>query len=448
MLGVVGAQRVTHGVLGKAVRGIPLTGRPMEGGSAIGLLRGQAGAERVGEELVVAVPLALTVERDDEQVGAVERLEHRAAVTPAGEGVAQRPGQVAQHRRVEEEAAHRLGLVAQDLLHEVVEDEPVAAGEGIHELRGVLDPPQRQAGELEPGDPPLGARLEGCHLGVVEVEPHHVGEECVCLIGREPQVRGTQLDELPAGAQPRERERRVGPRRDRETGVRWQVVDQEGHRAVHLRCLDDVVVVEDQQRPARLQVEVVHHRGQDRFGRHLGARGHELGRLGELAHDLQRGDDVLEEPRRVVVGFVEREPRDVDLRAVGQPLAEQGRLAEPCWSRHEHQPRALTHAQPIGEARPRDEVATRGRWVDLGSQHRHLTSIGVRPGRPSRYGISQAGGWLGRAAGADTARARCSDTQALRRERRPPTCWRCVAVLERPSVALLMTRQDVPCLRL
>jgi len=39
--------------------------------------------------VVVAVPGALIVERDDEQVAALELLEHGAAVVASGEGVAE-----------------------------------------------------------------------------------------------------------------------------------------------------------------------------------------------------------------------------------------------------------------------------------------------------------------------------------------------------------------------
>ena len=49
------------------------------------------------------------------------------SVGPAGERVAQRAGEPAEDRRVEQEGAHLWRLAVQDLLDEVVEDEPVAA---------------------------------------------------------------------------------------------------------------------------------------------------------------------------------------------------------------------------------------------------------------------------------------------------------------------------------
>ena len=106
------------------------------------------------------------VEGDDEEVVALERLEHGGAVAAAGDGVAERAGEPVEHGGVEEEGAHVVGLAAQHLLDEVVEDEPVAAGEVLDEGGRVVDAAQRQAGELEPGDPALGAGLEGGDLVV------------------------------------------------------------------------------------------------------------------------------------------------------------------------------------------------------------------------------------------------------------------------------------------
>ena len=78
------------------------------------------------------------------------------------------------------------------------------------------------------------------------------------------------------------------------------MLKQEAHRLVDLRGGDGVVVVQRQHRPPRLQVEVVDHARQDRLGP-MGGRPHQLPRVGELAHGLQRRDEVFEEPARVVV---------------------------------------------------------------------------------------------------------------------------------------------------
>jgi hypothetical protein len=54
------------------------------------------GVQNVREEVVVAVPAAAVVERDHEQVGAVQRLEHGLPAVLAGDGVAQGAAQPVQ----------------------------------------------------------------------------------------------------------------------------------------------------------------------------------------------------------------------------------------------------------------------------------------------------------------------------------------------------------------
>jgi hypothetical protein len=82
-------ERVLHGVLEHAVVGVPLAGGAVQGEGAAGVLVNESSPEGLREQVVVAVPGALVVERDDEQVAALELLEHGAAVVASGEGVAQ-----------------------------------------------------------------------------------------------------------------------------------------------------------------------------------------------------------------------------------------------------------------------------------------------------------------------------------------------------------------------
>jgi hypothetical protein len=66
-----------------------LAGSAVQGEGATGVLAKESSPERLREQVVVAVPGALVVERDDEQVAALELLEHGAAVATSGEGVAE-----------------------------------------------------------------------------------------------------------------------------------------------------------------------------------------------------------------------------------------------------------------------------------------------------------------------------------------------------------------------
>ena len=73
---VPAGQRVADRLGALAVLLVPVARPPVQVGHLVGLLVEQAGPQHVGEQVVVAVPLAAVVERDEEQVAAVERLEH------------------------------------------------------------------------------------------------------------------------------------------------------------------------------------------------------------------------------------------------------------------------------------------------------------------------------------------------------------------------------------
>ena len=136
-----------------------------------------ARAQRLGEEVVVAPPLPLVVERDHEEVRPLERLQLLLAVGAAGDRVAQRAGQVVEDRGVEQERPDVLGLAVEHLVDEVVEDEAVAAGERLDEPVRVTRARRGEGRELQPGRPALGPLLERGDVARLEAEAHHVVEE-------------------------------------------------------------------------------------------------------------------------------------------------------------------------------------------------------------------------------------------------------------------------------
>ena len=58
----------------------------------------QPGAQDLGEQRVIAVPAPLVVERDDQEVGALQLLESRLAVAPSGDRLAERSAQALEDR--------------------------------------------------------------------------------------------------------------------------------------------------------------------------------------------------------------------------------------------------------------------------------------------------------------------------------------------------------------
>ena len=82
-LEILGGQGMADGVGRQIVLLVPFTRSPMELGHPSGLCLLQVRPENFGEEVVIAVPPALIVERDDEEVASLQRFQHRFAVCAA-----------------------------------------------------------------------------------------------------------------------------------------------------------------------------------------------------------------------------------------------------------------------------------------------------------------------------------------------------------------------------
>ena len=82
----------------------------------------------------------------------------------SGDGVAQRAAEPAEQRGLEQEVAHGAGLALQHLLDQVVDDVAVVPGEPGDEAGDVVPSLHRERGQLQRGDPALGALLQRGHV--------------------------------------------------------------------------------------------------------------------------------------------------------------------------------------------------------------------------------------------------------------------------------------------
>jgi hypothetical protein len=92
--------------------------------------------------MVVAVPVALLVERHQEQVGSFQLFQHLLAIAATGKPIAQRAAELLEHRGLQQEASHIAGLLLEHLLGQVVKDVAVAAREPLNEPRRIGGPSQ------------------------------------------------------------------------------------------------------------------------------------------------------------------------------------------------------------------------------------------------------------------------------------------------------------------
>jgi hypothetical protein len=140
---------------------VPPGGSEVQRRQQLGPLALEAAPQKVGEEVVVTVPDPVVVQRDDQQVLPLQRLQREPPVVAACEGVAQGAAEAAQDRGLQQERLHRAGLPLQDLFGQKVEDVAVSAGEGPDKAREVLAPPHRERGEVQGRDPTLRDPFQG-----------------------------------------------------------------------------------------------------------------------------------------------------------------------------------------------------------------------------------------------------------------------------------------------
>ena len=97
----------------------------------------------------------------------LQLLEHELGVRHAGQVTDQLRAHPVQDGDLQEELTPVVRLGLEDLLAEVVGDQPIVPTELGDELVGVLVEPERHPGQLQPGGPSLGA----CHQGGHAVGP-------------------------------------------------------------------------------------------------------------------------------------------------------------------------------------------------------------------------------------------------------------------------------------
>jgi hypothetical protein len=88
----------------------------------------------LSEEVMIAVPLPALVQRCQEEVLSLEHRYDRGRVGQAGDGIAQRTAESAENRGPGEKLADLVWLMAEHVLDQEIDDEPVVAGELADEL--------------------------------------------------------------------------------------------------------------------------------------------------------------------------------------------------------------------------------------------------------------------------------------------------------------------------
>ena len=309
------------------------------------------------------------------------------------QGVAQGGAEPVEHAGGQQKASRRGRLAIQHLGHQVVGHQPVPAGEGGHERGRVGPVAQGQPRQLQPRRPALGALDQGRDLRLVQAQAHARAQEGGRLLDAEGQVGRPHLDELVAGAETWQGERRVLAAGDHQVHGRWQVVEQERDRGVDGRGACEVVVVEDQQTGGWQGGQVVDEDGDHDLGRRR-PRGVEPGQRPPACgrgDRLEGGDEVAEHLVEVLVALVEGEPGDRTVQA-GDPGGQQAGLARAGRGRQQRAPGPVEAGVEAGEQPgPRDQVGAGPGHEQLGRQQGQTGGAGHAPGQGGGHLVQALG---------------------------------------------------------
>src|SRR5438874_584389 len=246
------------------------------------------------------IPIRLSaprVQRHEEEVRLLKEGKPRAALleaSPAHDGT-QRSREARQDAGVQQKGLHRLRLVGEDLLAQIL-DEIAVRAQGLAEKLTHLSlralPLQQQRGQLQAGDPALGATEDRGERGGLQVPLQRQVQKGAGLGEIELQVSGAQLAQLAARSQPRKGQAWIGAARDEQVQVGWAVLHKLGDGVLERLKRDGVVVVQHQEELATGAAgQVVNQQGED-------------GREGEALHTVWRGEVCLDTgPKRGITGL-------------------------------------------------------------------------------------------------------------------------------------------------
>ena len=299
--------RVAECRLQIATRLVPVGGTAVKLGDLLGLGRRQLVAERTPKEAVVAVPAALAVERDEEQVRPLEQLEVRAGSIPVENGVAETAAHLIEDRRAPEKAADVRAQGSEIFGSEVRWDArvpPHALDGDVAAACAPVEPLERQRGEIDAGRPSLAFGDDLRHL--LERQLHaRRPQQALPLSRRERELLHADLEELPCRPQRRNwKPRRLPPREDDEARV-WNVVRERRYGLERLGRAQDVHVLEDDDE----RIEAAKRSRESRHGGRpegLGRKRQRVEHVGLQRLDrVERGRDVTQEDGRIVVAVVQ-----------------------------------------------------------------------------------------------------------------------------------------------
>ena len=151
---------VPHRLDRVSVRGVPAGGLAVQGEHLRGPGTPQLELEEIGEQAVIAEPVALRIDREHEGPGLLEAEQDPFSAGTSGQQIGKLAVDPTQHRGPQQQRSDRFRLLLQNLRQQVVGHRAFAAGEFRGETLRIRVTGQRERGQPQSGRPTFGSSLQ------------------------------------------------------------------------------------------------------------------------------------------------------------------------------------------------------------------------------------------------------------------------------------------------
>src|SRR6478752_3004450 len=195
--------------------------------------------------MVVSIPVAPRVERDEEEIRALEFGEQPMRIVCAEYRVARLGGEPVEYRCLQEKVSR---LVVDRLEHlgcQIVGDVAVRGGELSDAVARLVDACEPERGETDACRPAFGSLDEDLDVVLSDGDTCTLDDELVCLRGGERDLPRAQLAESTPGPQSAEPPAWIRSGRDDHPRGRWKTLGGVAERTQAVLRTDAIEVVEN-----------------------------------------------------------------------------------------------------------------------------------------------------------------------------------------------------------
>ena len=194
-----------------AVLDKPPGGPPVQRRHFFGQRPAQLQPQQIREQVVVAKPRALGVERHDKRVGVLQFQQDPFRARAAGQQIGQFTVDPVEHGGAQQQILDVVRLALQHLGDQVLGDRPVAAGELRDETLRVGVTGQRDRRQPQARRPPFRPLVQQRRSGVRQRDPRGIEKLARLALG-EAQIRRADLGQLAGQAQLMQAQREIAAR--------------------------------------------------------------------------------------------------------------------------------------------------------------------------------------------------------------------------------------------